>query len=127
MQACDLGVVRHVAHALKGTLAMFGARPASDCALELERMAASGERACCMQGWKHCSEKLNNSCLYLPTHERPCLDESLYGSGAKVLIVDDTEINLILFAALIKKLDNCVATTFSNATQGFQWAAAQSA
>ena len=32
-----------VAHALKGTLAMFGARPASDCALELERMAASGE------------------------------------------------------------------------------------
>ena len=43
----------------------------------------------------------------------------------KVLIVDDTEINLILFAALIKKLDNCVATTFSNATQGLQWAAAQ--
>ena len=45
VQACDLGVVRHVAHALKGTLAMFGARPASDCALELERMAASGESA----------------------------------------------------------------------------------
>ena len=42
-----------------------------------------------------------------------------------MLIVDDTEINLILFAALIKKLDNCVATTFSNATQGLQWAAAQ--
>lgn len=39
-----------------------------------------------------------------------------------VLIVDDTEINLILFAALIKKLDNCVATTFSNATLGLQWA-----
>ena len=42
----------------------------------------------------------------------------------KVLIVDDTEINLILFAALIKKLDNCVATTFPSATQGLQWAAA---
>ena len=45
VQAGDLGAVRHVAHALKGTLAMFGARPASDSALELERLAASGDSA----------------------------------------------------------------------------------
>jgi len=39
-----------------------------------------------------------------------------------VLIVDDTDINLILFAALIKKLDNCEAHTFSDSTQGLDWA-----
>ncbi len=39
-----------------------------------------------------------------------------------VLIVDDTEINLILFGALVKKLDNCQAHTFSVAAQGLDWA-----
>ena len=39
-----------------------------------------------------------------------------------VLIVDDTEINLILFSALVKKLDVCVAHTFMGALQGLQWA-----
>ena len=39
-----------------------------------------------------------------------------------VLIVDDTEINLILFAALVKKLDDCVAITFSSALRGLEWA-----
>ena len=40
-----------------------------------------------------------------------------------VLIVDDTEINLILFAALIKKQDDCEAHPFSSALEGLQWAA----
>ena len=40
-----------------------------------------------------------------------------------VLIVDDTEINLILFSALVKKLDDCVAHTFMSALQGLLWAA----
>lgn len=40
-----------------------------------------------------------------------------------VLIVDDTEINLILFSALVKKLEGCSAYTFSSALQGLQWAA----
>jgi putative two-component system response regulator len=40
-----------------------------------------------------------------------------------VLIVDDTEINLILFAALVKKLERCSAHTFSSALQGLEWAA----
>lgn len=39
-----------------------------------------------------------------------------------VLIVDDTEINLILFGALVKKLDNCIAHTFSDPYQGLAWA-----
>ncbi len=39
-----------------------------------------------------------------------------------VLIVDDTEINLILFAALVKKLERCTAHTFSSAMQGLEWA-----
>ena len=33
----------------------------------------------------------------------------------QVLIVDDTEINLILFGALVKKLDDCQAHVFSEA------------
>jgi putative two-component system response regulator len=41
----------------------------------------------------------------------------------KVLIVDDTEINLILFAALIKKLDGCEPHTFDDSTKGLAWAA----
>lgn len=40
-----------------------------------------------------------------------------------VLIVDDTEINLILFAALVKKLAGCSAHTFASAVQGLEWAA----
>lgn len=40
-----------------------------------------------------------------------------------VLIVDDTEINLILFSALVKKLDGCVAHTYVSALQGLLWAA----
>jgi len=39
-----------------------------------------------------------------------------------ILIVDDTEINLILFAALVKKLDACVPHTFSDALDGLAWA-----
>lgn len=40
----------------------------------------------------------------------------------QVLIVDDTEINLILFEALIKKMGQCESRTFSNAVQGLEWA-----
>jgi len=39
-----------------------------------------------------------------------------------VLIVDDTEINLILFAALVKKLDDCVPHTFAQARDALSWA-----
>jgi putative two-component system response regulator len=38
-----------------------------------------------------------------------------------VLIVDDTEINLILFGALVKKLDDCVGHTFSDPRAGLEW------
>ena len=38
-----------------------------------------------------------------------------------VLIVDDTEINLILFAALVKKLDDCVPHTFAQARDALSW------
>ena len=41
----------------------------------------------------------------------------------QVLIVDDTEINLILFAALVKKLDDCVPHTFAQARDALAWAA----
>ena len=40
-----------------------------------------------------------------------------------VLIVDDTEINLILFGALVKKLDQCEGHTFSSSTAALEWAA----
>jgi putative two-component system response regulator len=39
-----------------------------------------------------------------------------------VLIIDDTEINLILFAALVKKLDDCVAHTFAQSREALAWA-----
>lgn len=39
----------------------------------------------------------------------------------KVLIIDDTEINLILFAALVKKLENCEPCAFSQAQQALDW------
>jgi CheY-like chemotaxis protein len=39
----DLKTVLHVAHSLKGTLAMFGARPASELAFRMERQADTGE------------------------------------------------------------------------------------
>lgn len=39
-----------------------------------------------------------------------------------VLIIDDTEINLILFAALVKKLDDCVPHTFAQARDALRWA-----
>jgi response regulator RpfG family c-di-GMP phosphodiesterase len=39
-----------------------------------------------------------------------------------VLIVDDTEINLILFSALVKKLNNSVAHTFSDPRAALVWA-----
>jgi putative two-component system response regulator len=42
----------------------------------------------------------------------------------QVLIVDDTEINLILFGALVRKLDNCVPKTFLSSTEGLAWAQA---
>lgn len=40
----------------------------------------------------------------------------------QVLIVDDTEINLILFGALVKKLGDCQSKSFSDAPQGLAWA-----
>jgi CheY-like chemotaxis protein/HPt (histidine-containing phosphotransfer) domain-containing protein len=39
----DLQVVMHTAHALKGTLAMFGAAPASDLAYQLEQCSLRGD------------------------------------------------------------------------------------
>ncbi|MEY4737112.1 MAG: hypothetical protein RL302_1431 [Pseudomonadota bacterium] len=40
----------------------------------------------------------------------------------QVLIVDDTEINLILFGALVKKLDDCEPHSFADARAGLAWA-----
>ena len=40
-----------------------------------------------------------------------------------VLIIDDTDINLILFAALVKKLGDCVPHTFSQARDALVWLA----
>jgi len=40
-----------------------------------------------------------------------------------VLIIDDTEINLILFGALIKKLDSCESHCFGSPLEGLAWAA----
>ena len=42
----------------------------------------------------------------------------------QVLIVDDTEVNLILFDALIKKLGHCQSVTFSSAVKALEWAKA---
>lgn len=39
-----------------------------------------------------------------------------------VLIIDDTDINLILFAALVKKLDDCEPHTFARARDALAWA-----
>jgi putative two-component system response regulator len=39
-----------------------------------------------------------------------------------VLIVDDTEINLILFGALVKKLDDCESHAFAHSREGLEWA-----
>jgi putative two-component system response regulator len=41
----------------------------------------------------------------------------------QVLIIDDTEINLILFAALVKRLDDCVPHTFVQARDALVWLA----
>ena len=41
----------------------------------------------------------------------------------QVLIIDDTEINLILFAALVKKLDDCVPHIFAQARDALVWLA----
>jgi putative two-component system response regulator len=40
----------------------------------------------------------------------------------QVLIVDDTEINLILFGALVKKLENCESHSFADPRAGLAWA-----
>lgn len=40
-----------------------------------------------------------------------------------VLIVDDTEVNLVLFGALVKKLGNCEDHVFSQPQQALEWAA----
>lgn len=40
----------------------------------------------------------------------------------KILIVDDTEINLTLFTALVKKLEDCESKAFSDAPAGLAWA-----
>ena len=40
----------------------------------------------------------------------------------KVLIVDDTEINVVLFAALVKKLGDCEVKTFFSSPDGLAWA-----
>jgi response regulator RpfG family c-di-GMP phosphodiesterase len=42
-----------------------------------------------------------------------------------VLIVDDTEINLVLFSALIKKLEECVPHTFETPVRALEWARSQ--
>lgn len=39
----------------------------------------------------------------------------------QVLIVDDTEINLILFGALVKKLDDCQAHVFADSRKALAW------
>jgi putative two-component system response regulator len=39
----------------------------------------------------------------------------------QVLIVDDTEINLILFAALVKKLEDCESHSFSDPREALTW------
>ena len=43
----------------------------------------------------------------------------------QVLIVDDTEINLILFGALVKKLDDCQAHVFADPRQALAWVSEQ--
>ena len=40
----------------------------------------------------------------------------------QVVIVDDAEINLVLFQALVKRMGNSQSITFSDALQGLQWA-----
>lgn len=40
----------------------------------------------------------------------------------RVLIVDDTEINLILFDALVRKIGNCETTTYASSPDGLNWA-----
>ena len=40
----------------------------------------------------------------------------------QVLIVDDAEINLILFEALVKRMDNSQSITFSKSAEGLLWA-----
>ena len=42
----------------------------------------------------------------------------------QVLIVDDTEVNLILFDALVRKLGHCQSVTFSSAVKALEWAKA---
>ena len=42
----------------------------------------------------------------------------------QVLIIDDTEINLILFGALVKKLDECTAVTFADSQLALEWVGA---
>ncbi|MES2584712.1 MAG: HD domain-containing phosphohydrolase [Pseudomonadota bacterium] len=39
----------------------------------------------------------------------------------RVLIIDDTEVNLILFAALVKKLEDCEPQTFAHARDALVW------
>jgi len=45
LETGDLQVVLHVAHALKGTLSMFGAKPASDLAHQIEKNAMRSDAA----------------------------------------------------------------------------------
>jgi putative two-component system response regulator len=52
----------------------------------------------------------------------PTMDQT--GMTHKVLIVDDTEINLILFEALVKKLGGTESKTFSSSADGLAWAQA---
>ncbi len=44
----DMSPLLHTAHALKGTLGLFGAKPATQLALELEKMAADAQHASAM-------------------------------------------------------------------------------
>ena len=39
----------------------------------------------------------------------------------QVLIIDDTEINLILFGALVKKLDHCIGKPFADSRKALEW------
>jgi HPt (histidine-containing phosphotransfer) domain-containing protein len=45
LEAGDLQAVLHVAHALKGTLSMFGAKPASELAHQIEKNAMRSDAA----------------------------------------------------------------------------------
>ncbi len=54
--------LQHAAHALKGSLGMFGAKPAVTLAAELEKLAADGQLASSAPLRLLASDKLNALC-----------------------------------------------------------------